>query len=134
MVNMPINYNNNVKRQRLAVVMQAIDAAAPNPGKLILVLKEGTTQLDLATIPFSIPSFEFERDDMLRMLGSPLTVNATYTGLIITARIEDGASNIIGEGLRVDVTSASNPDVLVSSIHITGGNPVTVFSGTITHG
>lgn len=133
---MPIDYNDSVKAQRMAVVMQAIDAADPNPGKLVLVLREGTTYVDLATIPFAMPSFQNEGNGIITMRAGPRTVNAAATGTVVTARIEDGATppNIVGSGLRVDVTAASNPDVLVSSIHVTAGNLVTVYSGTITHG
>lgn len=127
---MSIVYSTTVKNTRLQAVIDAVDAGA-GFGTLVI----GTAALSgatgvLATIPLAKPSAT-KTGGVLTISGVPISANATATGTAAKAELRDSTGAVIASGLTVG-TSAS--DVIVVTTAITSGQPVTLTSGTITHG
>ena len=134
---MPVNYQNTVRDNRLAVVNDAINSktfvagsGAGSAGSLVI----GTSALSgatgvLATITLQNPAATIS-GGVLTLAGVPLLVTATDTGTAAKAEIRDNAGAVIVSDLTV---GTSGTDIIISSTSISSGQTVQVNSGTITH-
>jgi hypothetical protein len=122
-----VNYATSLKITRMQSVIDAIDANA-SPA-YIEIGTSGMVTI-LVTITLDDPSF-VEGGGVITMAGVPKTGTASADGLAASARIKDGGGNIIVSGLTV---GESGTEVVLLDANIINGQPVTLNSGSITHG
>lgn len=131
---MAVVYNDDLKKDRLDLVTQYVDAGS-GAGKLVI----GTSALSgstgvLAEITLDGPSFGAAAGTgtvSITLEGVPLEANATAGGTAALAELRDSDDNVIVSGLTV---GTSGTDIIITSTTIVNGQPVRVTSGTITHG
>ena len=122
---MAVVYNATLKNTRMTDVVTAIGSG----GKLkIYTAGLGTllAQINLANPAGTVSG------GVLTFSGTPLTeASADNTGVAAAATIVDGSGTVIVSGLTV---SSSSGDIILSSVNIVAGQPVTLTTATITHG
>jgi hypothetical protein len=135
---MSVNYSTVLKTDRMQLVVDRlaskVPAAAtgtPLAGQLVI----GTSALSgavgvLATIPLN-PTPGVAAGAVLTLSGTPLTALGSAPGTAAKAELRNNAGTTIIGGLTVGVSGA---DIIISSTTVSVGQPVTVTSGTITHG
>lgn len=125
---MAVTYNNDVKDDRLQVVVDAIDAGAgagtleigtSGMGSVLAIL---TLADPCGTVASQVLTFDFDPDI------SDTSANAT--GTAAAARIKDSNGTVIVSGLTV---GTSGTDIVLDSVSITSGQTVTLTSGVINH-
>lgn len=122
---MPINYNTTLKNTRMTDVVTALGSG----GKLKIYKADGTTLL--AVLPLANPAGTVT-GGVLTLSGVPITeASADASGVAAAATLTDASDTVIANGLTV---SSSAGDLVLSSTNIVAGQPVTLTSGTITHG
>jgi len=125
---MSVVYSTTLKNTRMTDVVTAIGAA----GFLNIYTSGGTTLL--ATIPLANPAGSVT-GGVLTFGGMPITeasANASGTAAVATVSTATGGTGtVIISGLTVSSTSG---DIVLSSTNIVAGQPVTITSGSITHG
>jgi hypothetical protein len=121
-----VNYVATLKSSRMAAVITAIDVHA-SPAYIEI----GTTAMaaTLVTIVMGDPSFA-ESGGVITMQGVPKSGVASGTGTAAAARVRTGGGADVITGLTV---STSGADINLNSVSISGGQTVTLTSGTITH-
>lgn len=121
---MALTYNNDVKNDRLQVVIDAIGAG----GKLEI----GTAGMStlLVSIPLDDPSF-VAGGAIMTLQGVPLSANAVADGVPAAARIVTAADVVIVDGLTVGTSGAM---ITVSASPIVNGSEIRVEAGAIAHG
>jgi hypothetical protein len=119
---MAVNYAPSVATARLEAVRTALNVSAP--GQLVLLAGSSPlVSIDLDN-PVGAPSGK-----VLTVISAPSQATATAAGAANTARLENGASGLVADGLTVG-TSAS--DVILNDVNLQVGSQVTINSGTIT--
>ena len=124
-----ITYSPAVKNNRLQQVVNAIDGGA---GVGVLVLGDATLSGPtgiLATLPLQKPSF-IVTGGVMTLLGVPLAVLATGTGVASKAEFRDSAGNVIATGLTV---GPAGTDILMAATSISVGQLIQDISSAITH-
>lgn len=122
---MAVVYNTTLKNTRMTSVVTAIGSA----GKL-KIYTAGLALL-LSTINLANPAGTVS-GGVLSVSGTPLTdASAAASGTAAAAKVQDGAGTDIITGLTVSSTSG---DIVLSSTNIVAGQPVTITSGSVTHG
>lgn len=127
---MAVSYSQALQNSRMDAVISAIDAHA-SPATLEICTAAYAAVL--VSIPLSDPSFVrsgTKPNTLITMQGVPKSANATQTGTAAVARIKEGGTTVIADGLTVG-TSAT--DIILNSTSITTGQQVSISSGTITH-
>ena len=127
---MAVSYSQALQNSRMDAVISAIDAHA-SPATLEICTAAYAAVL--VSIPLSDPSFVrsgAKPNTVITMQGVPKSANATQTGTAAVARIKEGGTTVIADGLTVG-TSAT--DIILNSTSITTGQQVSISSGTITH-
>jgi len=135
---MAMTYSTTLKNNRMQLVADLIagktaasSTGSATAGKLVIgtsALSGATGVLatfDLATTPFSLSG------GVLTLLGVPLTIAASATGVAAKAEFRTNGGTVIASGLTVGV---SGTHILLTSTSATAGQPVVVTGGTITHG
>ena len=122
-------YNTTLKSTRMTDVVAAIDSGGTgNPGYIeIATAGMGTI---LATIHFADVCAAVT-SGVLTISGVPLTATAANSGTAAAAEVFDHAGTLIISGLTVGVSAT---DIVLSSVAIVSGQPVTLTAGSITHG
>ena len=125
---MPVVYIESLKNARLDEVTAALGTAAE--------LEIGDTGFAsvLATIPLANPAAPAATGGVLTFTMPQSDTGADDSGTAAEARITDGGSNVIVDGLTVGVAATPSPDVILDTVTITAGQVVTITSATITHG
>ncbi len=122
---MAVVYNATLKNTRMTDVVTAIGSG----GKIkIYTVGLGTllAQIALASVAGTVSG------GVLTFSGTPLTeASADNNGVAAVATIVDGSGTVIVSGLTV---SSSVGDIVLSSVNIVAGQPVTLTTATITHG
>lgn len=127
---MSITYVNDVKDDRMQVVIDAIDAGS-GAGKLVI----GTSALSGATGVL----VEVELDDpcattsagVLTFAGLPKSGTATDTGTAAKAELRDSDDNVVASGLTV---GTAGTDIILNTTAISTGLTVQITAATFTHG
>src|ERR1700744_4146735 len=122
---MSVVYNTTLKNTRMADVVTALRSRAR--------LKLGTAGMSpvLATIALANPAGTVS-GGVLSFSGTPLTeASADNSGVAAAAIITDSSGTTVVSGLTV---GTSNTDIVLSSVNIVAGQPVTITSASITHG
>ena len=125
---MPVVYIESLKNARLDEVTAALGTAAE--------LEIGDTGFAsvLVTIPLANPAAPAATGGVLTFTMPQSDTGADDSGTAAEARITDGGSNVIVDGLTVGVAATPSPDVILDTVTITAGQVVTITSATITHG
>lgn len=122
---MSVVYNATLKSTRMTDVVTALGASAK-----LEIYTAGLGTL-LARIPLANPAGTVSAG-VLTFSGTPLTESsADATGVAAAAVVKDGSGTTIIGGLTVSSTVG---DVVLSSVNIVAGQPVTITSASITHG
>lgn len=124
---MSVVYNTTLKNTRMTDVVNAINTGGAG------YIEIGTAGLGvvLATINFQNPCGTVS-GGVLTFSGTPLTVaSAANTGIAASAAVFSGSGVLIVSGLTVGTTGT---DVILSSVNVISGQPVTISSASITHG
>jgi hypothetical protein len=125
---MSVTYNTTLKNTRMTSVVTAIGTT----GFLNIYTTGGGTLL--ATIPLANPAGTVT-GGVLSFSGMPITeASANASGTAATASVSTatgGTGTVVISGLTV---SATLGDIVLSSTNIVAGQPVTITSGSITHG
>ena len=121
-----ITYNTDVITDRMDAVLAAIDVSA-DPATLQLWTDDYAAML--YSVELDDPSFA-ETDGVLTMLGGSKVADAIASGVPRLARILNGNSVVVVQGLRVG-TAGSGAEVIVNSQEILAGQSVTVLKVTI---
>lgn len=138
---MAVNYSATLKTNRMQLVADLIasktiaspiSTGAGSAGSLVI----GTSSLSgatgvLATIPLQNPAASVS-GSIMTISGVPLTANASAGGTAALAELRNNAGTTIVSGLTAGI-SGSGSDVIVTTVTVVSGQPVTVTSGTITH-
>jgi hypothetical protein len=136
---MAVNYSGTLKTNRMQLVADLvasktiaspISTGAGSAGSLVI----GTSSLSgatgvLATIPLQNPAATVS-GSVMTISGVPLTANASAGGTAALAELRNNAGTAIVSGLTVGTATS---DVIVTTVTVVSGQPVTVTSGTITH-
>jgi len=135
---MAMTYSTTLKNNRMQLVADLIagktaasSTGSATAGKLVIgtsALSGATGVLatfDLATTPFSLSG------GVLTLLGVPLTIAASATGVAAKAEFRTNGGTVIASGLTVGVSGAH---VIVTSTNVTATEDVIVIGATITHG
>lgn len=124
-----MQYATALKSTRMQDVIDAIDAGS-GPG-YIEICSAGYVDV-LATIVLAKPSFT-ESNGVITLANTPRTdTNPDYTGTAAVARIRDSDGNVIISDLTVGVSTGN---IQLSALDIYyAGDPITLSSGSITHG
>ena len=141
---MSVVYSDILKTNRLQLMSDLVagkTAAASTGAASAGVLVIGTAGLsggsgvlasvNLPTTPFVVSG---SGTVIATLQGTPLTATASATGTAARAELRNNAGTVICSGLTV---GTSGTDVIVNSVSITSGQPVTVPASppsTITHG
>lgn len=124
---MAANYNSTLKNTRMTDVVTAIGSTG------FLNIYNASSTL-LATIPLANPCGAVS-GGVLTFNGTPLTeASANASGTASSATISTasaGGGTVVVSGLTVSSTSG---DIVLSSVNIVAGQPVTITSMSITHG
>lgn len=122
---MSVIYNVTLKSTRMTDVVTAIGSG----GKL----KIYTTGLGTLLAQINLPNpAGTVSAGVLTFSGTPLIeASADNTGIAAAATIVDGSGTVIVSGLTVSSTVG---DIVLSSVNIVAGQPVTLTTATITHG
>lgn len=125
---MPAVYNTTLKNTRMTDVVTAIGSTG-----FLNIYTAGLGTL-LASIALANPAGTVT-SGVLSLSGTPLTessANASGTAAAATiTTASNGGGTVIVSGLTVSSTSG---DVVLSSTNIVAGQPVTITTGSITHG
>lgn len=122
---MSVVYNTTLKNTRMTDVVTALGASAK-----IKIYTAGLGTL-LAQIPLANPAGTVT-GGVLTFSGTPLTESsADATGTAAAAIVVDGSNVTIISGLTVSSTTG---DIVLSSVNIVAGQPVTLTAASITHG
>jgi hypothetical protein len=122
---MSVTYNTTLKNTRLTDVVTAIGSG----GKIKLYTAGLGTLLAQINLPNPAGTVSA---GVLTFSGTPLTeASADNSGIAASATIVDGSGTVIVSGLTVSSTSG---DIVLSSVNIVAGQPVTLTTATITHG
>lgn len=125
---MAVTYNTTLKNTRMTDVVTAIGTTG-----FLNIYTTGLGTL-LASIPLANPAGTVS-GGVLTFSGTPLTessANATGTAAAATVTTAaNGGGTVIISALTVSSTSG---DIVLSSVNIVAGQPVTVTSASITHG
>lgn len=122
-------YAQSLKTTRMQAVQSAIDSGAGTTATLELVA--GDTVTVLAIIPLAAPPSSSVALSVLTLNGTPLNVNAIGAGTVAYARIKNLSGSIIDD--QMTVGTAASAEVVLSSLSLAVGQPVSISSGTITH-
>jgi hypothetical protein len=123
---MSVSYIATLKSTRMQAVIAAIDA---NGTASLEIGTSGLATL-LVTVALAPPPSFTEANGVITMQGVPLKGVAVAMGEALSARIKDGAGNIVVSGLLVSEISG---DVILSDASIVQGETVTISSAMITH-
>lgn len=122
---MSVTYNTTLKNTRMTDVVTALGSAAK-----LKIYTAGLVTL-LAQINLANPAGSVS-GGVLTFSGTPLTeASADASGVAAAAKLVDGSGTDIITGLTVGTAST---DIVLSSVNIVGGQPVTITSASITHG
>jgi hypothetical protein len=124
---MSVIYNATLKAARMALVIAAIDTGGAG---YIEIMTAGSTVL--ATIPLNATCGSLTGSVLTFTL--PLTATASVSGTAASADIKDGAGTVIISGLVVGVTGSLGADIVLSSVALVAGQPVTLTAASIAHG
>jgi hypothetical protein len=116
-----IVYSVAVRNARLAAVVAAIGAG----GHLRIF---SSTNLLLSSIPLATPCGVVAAG-VLTFTTPQTDFSAVNSGNASTGQLVDSANTIVASGLTVGLAGT---DLIISSIHINGGDIITFISGTIT--
>jgi hypothetical protein len=121
-------YNTTLKNTRMTDVVTSIGATG-----FLNIYTAGLATL-LATIPLANPAGTVSAG-VLTFSGTPLTessANASGTAAAATiSTATGGTGTVIVSGITVGTSAA---DIILSSVAIVAGQPVTITSASITHG
>lgn len=124
---MAVTYNTTLKNTRMTDVVTAIGSTG------FLNIYNASSTL-LATIPLANPCGTVS-GGVLTFSGTPLTeASANASGTASSATISTasaGGGTVVVSGLTVSSTSG---DIVLSSVNIVAGQPVTITAMSITHG
>ena len=136
---MAVNYSTALKQTRMQMVTDYIDTKTINAstgagvaGKLVI----GTSALSgatgvLVTFTCQLPAFDSVTGGVANLDISPaMSVNASATGTAALAEFRTSANVVVASGLTVGTSGA---DIILNTLSIVSGNPVSISSGTITH-
>jgi hypothetical protein len=120
-----VSYSADIKDVRMDAAISGVDASGAGS------LEIGTSGMStvLLSVPLQHPSFS-RASGVITLLGVPLTANASNSGNAAAARFKNGAGAVKISGLTVGTSGA---DVIINTVSIVSGQPVTVQSCTITH-
>lgn len=122
---MSVVYNTTLKNTRMTSVVTALGSGAK-----LKIYNAGLSTL-LAQIALANPAGTVT-GGVLSISSTPLTeASADATGTAAAATVVDASNVVIISGLTVSSTAG---DIVLSSTNIVAGQPVTVTSGSITHG
>lgn len=122
---MPAVYNTTLKNTRMTDVVTALGS-----GGKIKIYTAGLGTL-LAQISLANPAGTVT-GGVLSFSGTPLTESsADASGTAAAATVTDSSGTVIISGLTVSSTTG---DIVLSSVNIVAGQPVTITSASITHG
>lgn len=133
---MSVTYSNTVAADRLQMVKDrtltltpAASTGSATAGSIVI----GTSSLSgatgvLVTIATTTTAFTIS-NKVATLHGVPLSANASAGGTAALAEIRNNAGTVIASGLTVGTSGA---DIIVSTVTIVSGQPVTITSGTIT--
>lgn len=122
---MSVVYNNTLKNTRMTDVVTALGS-----GGKIRIYTAGLGTL-LAQINLANPAGSVSAG-VLTFNGTPLTeAAADATGVAAAAIVVDGSGTTIISGLTVGSAAG---DIILSSVNIVAGQPVTITSASLTHG
>jgi len=135
---MSVVYSATLKTNRMQLVadliaskVAAASTGVATAGSLVI----GTSALSgatgiLATIPLNATPGTVS-GSVFTLSGVPLSASASATGTAALAELRDNGGGVIVSGLTV---GTSGTDIILNSVSITSAQPVTITSGTITHG
>jgi hypothetical protein len=134
---MAVNYSGTLKTNRMQLVpdlIAGLTAAASTGTRSAGSLVIGTASLSgatgvLATITLGTTPATVS-GSVMTISGVPLTANASAGGTAALAELRNNAGTAIVSGLTVGTATS---DVIVTTVTVVSGQPVTVTSGTITH-
>lgn len=134
---MAVNYSGTLKTNRMQLVpdlIAGLTAAASTGTRSAGSLVIGTASLSgatgvLVTIPLGTTPATVS-GSVMTISGVPLTANASAGGTAALAELRNNAGTAIVSGLTVGTATS---DVIVTTVTVVSGQPVTVTSGTITH-
>jgi hypothetical protein len=134
---MAVNYSGTLKTNRMQLVpdlIAGLTAAASTGTRSAGSLVIGTASLSgatgvLATITLGTTPATVS-GSVMTLSGVPLTANASAGGTAALAELRNNAGTAIVSGLTVGIATS---DVIVTTVTVVSGQPVTVTSGTITH-
>lgn len=125
---MAVTYNTTLKNTRMTDVVTSIGATG-----YLNIYTTGLGTL-LASIPLANPCGTVT-GGVLTFSGTPLTessANASGTAAAATVTTAaNGGGTVVISGLTVSSTAG---DIVLSSVNIVAGQPVTITSASITHG
>jgi len=128
---MPVDYHNDVKTERMADVLSAIDGGTEAGALEICTAAYATV---LVSFDFSDPCGSVAGDPAaLTFSGMPKSGTATAGGTGVVARIKDSTDKIILSGLTVGAIG-SGANIEIDSVNISNGQTVNLTSGQLVHG